>query len=356
MESTRESNDYKPVVTALAKDGHLMTLKEFCEHYGLDLSKVRSSKLVTHTGFPFYNIVFSEAPDVKEIDWMVFFKQFNVNKTPIEPIKSTNNVTRLIITDEHIGMTTNEEGIAMFPKVWNFKSQKQVFSKIAFDCLWGAEKGSILIIDQLGDLADGYNGETTRGGHRLPQNESNAGQVKNCAYLFDLLVSTVQSANVFSEILIHNVCNNNHSGDWDFAICEGIKRGLEAKYSNVKVYNYRKFIDHYSIGKHTFLLSHTKDKKQMRTGFKPILSKSGEKVIEDYIRDNKISGFIELSGGDTHIQNFDQTRTLFDYMKYRALSPSSEWVQTGFGLTDYGYTIQRFNKNKKDKQINIYVL
>lgn len=62
-ETITKVNDYKPKhshFTAVGIDGQLMNINEYCSHYGLDYSKVRSFKLVTHTAVPFYNIAFYE--------------------------------------------------------------------------------------------------------------------------------------------------------------------------------------------------------------------------------------------------------------------------------------------------------
>ena len=62
-ETETTTNGYKPKhshFTAIGEDGQLMPIEKYCEYYGLDHSKVRSFKLVTHTAVPFYNIAFYE--------------------------------------------------------------------------------------------------------------------------------------------------------------------------------------------------------------------------------------------------------------------------------------------------------
>ena len=43
-------------LTALANDGTLMSIQQFCDKHGIDFAEIRSYKLVTHTGVPYYNI------------------------------------------------------------------------------------------------------------------------------------------------------------------------------------------------------------------------------------------------------------------------------------------------------------
>jgi hypothetical protein len=63
--SVTESNNYlndKEKIhngfNAIGDDNQLMNIESYCKHYGLDVSKIRSYKLISHSGIPFYNIVF----------------------------------------------------------------------------------------------------------------------------------------------------------------------------------------------------------------------------------------------------------------------------------------------------------
>jgi hypothetical protein len=74
-ESTTDSNNYsndihKPIkgFTAIAEDNSLMNIEQYCSFYGLDAGKIRSYKLISHSGIPFYNIVFQEEVLVPEVD------------------------------------------------------------------------------------------------------------------------------------------------------------------------------------------------------------------------------------------------------------------------------------------------
>ena len=43
-------------VFSAAKDGKIMSIEEYCEHYGIKFEDVKSFKLITHTATPYYNI------------------------------------------------------------------------------------------------------------------------------------------------------------------------------------------------------------------------------------------------------------------------------------------------------------
>ena len=46
----------------------MMDIDEYCSFYGLPRADIRSYKLVSHTGTPFYNIVFAEKDGVNDMD------------------------------------------------------------------------------------------------------------------------------------------------------------------------------------------------------------------------------------------------------------------------------------------------
>ncbi len=66
IDTSTETNQYEDNkkswkgFNAVAEDGSMMSIEDYCTHYGLDKEKVRSYKLVTHTAIPFYNIAFYE--------------------------------------------------------------------------------------------------------------------------------------------------------------------------------------------------------------------------------------------------------------------------------------------------------
>lgn len=57
-ETKTDTNQYEeqPAMSALKANGQIMTVDEYCEHYGLPADFARTAKLVTHTGVPRYNI------------------------------------------------------------------------------------------------------------------------------------------------------------------------------------------------------------------------------------------------------------------------------------------------------------
>jgi len=111
--NTTESNDYpskeKPKKGFTATDdlGNLMNIEQYCAFYGLDASKIRSYKLISHSGVPFYNIVFFEevvepAVTERELKDLIEEGLKGINR-PINATKSIGKTGVVKIADLHLG-------------------------------------------------------------------------------------------------------------------------------------------------------------------------------------------------------------------------------------------------------------
>ncbi len=202
--------------------------------------------------------------------------------------------------------------------------------KVAISHVLDNQKSNILIIDDLGDFMDGWNGQTVRKGHDLPQNMDNE-KAFDVGLSFKIqLVDAL--APYYSKIICNNICNDNHAGSFGYTVNQASKQYLEYKYKHVKVHNHRKFIVHYTFENLCFILTHGKDDKHLKFGFKPFLDSKQIEKIENYINHHDLHNYkIEFSKGDSHQKIFDETTSdKFNYYNYGAFSPSSEWVQTNF--------------------------
>lgn len=109
VESETKPNDYKEekfILTAW-KDGVMMDIDTYCVTYKLPRKDISSYKLISHTGTPYYNIVFKEnVLDSDDIDYKKALKKalkdvskYKSNKTDVE--SNRNGVVTL--ADLHFG-------------------------------------------------------------------------------------------------------------------------------------------------------------------------------------------------------------------------------------------------------------
>jgi hypothetical protein len=216
------------------------------------------------------------------------------------------------------------------------------------------QSSSVLYVDELGDLLDGFNAQTTRGGHSLPQNMTNE-ECFDAALEFKLKI-LYGLVNTYTEIHFNNICNDNHSGAFGYFVNEAFKQIAELQFKNVTVTNHRKFLNHYFVNNICFIISHGKDDKSLKFGFKPRLDLKGAEKIDQYCKQNGIykkSDLVIFKKGDSHQALFDMcTSDDFYYFNYPALSPSSNWIKNNFKLGRRGFVNESFKDLKNYTKIH----
>src|SRR5690606_25999017 len=64
----QDEKEERSIFSAIDNEEKLMNIQEYCEYYGLDFEKVKNYKLISHSGTPFYNVVFYEEVIESSID------------------------------------------------------------------------------------------------------------------------------------------------------------------------------------------------------------------------------------------------------------------------------------------------
>lgn len=262
--------------------------------------------------------------------------------------KTTNKKSlRAILTDAHVGMEPTSRD-ALF----NFKYDKKVFKKhlsIVFDSITSRvdQYGSFdqIIVDDLGDGLDGFNSETTRGGHHLPQNMDNKTAWET--YVFSKIDTYVKIVKLgaASKYVFRNVANCNHSGDFGWTANMAIKMAMEQMFDNVEYLILERSMEHFTYGDHCFILTHGKDKSLMVKNWPLQLTDKVSNIIRQYIDHYDIkSKYIHLDKGDLHQCGYAR-EPKFDYRNFMSFAPPSQWVQANFGVSYCGFSIQVIPKN-----------
>lgn len=284
----------------------------------------------------------------KEIDFTNIFKDL-VKPIKLPKISSKLDLSifdRLVYTDVHIGMEVNQNGYSLYDGAWNEAEVEKRLEIMVSQTLINKQSDT-LIIHELGDFMDGYDAVTTRGGHSLPQNMDNQKAFDvGLSFKIRLIDALIPYYNTIECI---NICNDNHAGSFGYIVNSAFKAYIELKYENVKVVNQRKFIDHYIVENRCFILTHGKDDKNMKFGFKPHLDAVQIEKIKNYIDEYKLHYFkIEFSKGDSHQLLLDFTSSsAFEYQNFGAFSPPSDWVKTNFKNTNSSFIVFNYYENQK---------
>ena len=358
--SKRKDKDSTPfVLSAWNSKGYMMDIDEYCSHYKLPRKDIKSYKLVSHTGTPFYNILFKENVIDNQVDIVEVFKSHvnSKHKAPKIAVDRTDyeTVDRLIWSDVHIGMDASRDGLSIYASEWGEMPLMDRISRMMATVNLNKSSDTI-IVDDLGDYMDGWDGETVRGGHKLPQNMTNEKAfdtaVKAKMFIADYLCS------IYDKVLFNNICEDNHAGSFGYIVNSAFKFICEQKHKNANVHNHKKFLSWYTVGIHAFVITHGKDSRNLKFGFKPHLDAKQVEKIDQYLKNEniyKLAKYIQFDKGDSHQCLFDYcTSDDFDYMNYPAFSPSSEWVQTNFKKGRSGFAIQRIYKDINRKPIEVF--
>ena len=361
-----KTNQYKPELSNMpsawsSEKNRFYTIEEYCDVYGLDKNTVKSSKLVSHNqSHMVYNIAFFNEDEEAILDVDNHLEE--IIQKYIHPIKTGEKVKqsnkdffdRLVYSDTHIAMDVQgKDGDPLYDGIWDKEEVLKRLTKM-ISHVKTFKTSNTLIIDELGDFLDGLGGQTTRKGHELPQN-MNDKEAFDLALLFK--VSLVDSLiDNFDTIICNNITNDNHSGVFSYFVSSAVKQILEQRYPNkVFVNSVKRFMHHYSIGNHTFVISHGKDIGENRYGLKPKLDAVQAEKIDQYCKEYKLynGNFIEFSKGDSHQALYDDTTSNdFSYYNYPAFSPPSNWAKTNFKNSKSGFN---FFNIKKDENIKISI-
>ena len=293
------------------------------------------------------NHILKEA--IEDLD-LESIKPYKIEEKEIEKEKAMI----VYLSDQHVGAHTKED--SMYENEYNEKifdkRMQATLDKIQFKF---QELGRFdkLIICNLGDCVDGFNGKTTGGlrgtsHHTLPQNMSNKEQynvyVETTLRFFD----TLHEMDVANSIEYYSVSDDNHSGDFGYAANKTLYYVFQIKYPDMKVVVFEKFIEHFTYGKHTFMLCHGKDKEDMNRPISFELNKDVEARFNEYMDNFNVStAYKHVIVGDQHrsMTNFAKR---FRYRRVFSMYGSSKWIHTNFGNTRAGVDYEIAYANDED--------
>ena len=253
----------------------------------------------------------------------------NLTINPRKPEFNSGKVLLVYLSDMHIGAEVS--AYALYPNTFNKEVATQRMNLTFDECYrlaynYGANE---IIVVNNGDSLDGMNGQTTRGGHMLPQNMTNKDQFKNYFSIMMDLFKNLSECGQFAKVSYVCVGTSNHDGSYGYIANKALEAGLSYLNSEIEVTVIDKIMGHFSIGNHTFILHHGKDENTMFKNLPLFLNDKTENYINQYIDFNKITGNIHFVKGDLH-QSSTSYGYKFRYKNVGSFFGSSEWVQNNF--------------------------
>lgn len=291
-------------------------------------------------------LVKKEQPIDYKKDFEQILKQYRTKS--LEGIKLGNienhdNVLLVYMSDKHIGAETKE---GLFKNEWNkqeFEKRMTLLTKeiIRLDNLYHFEK---VILFDLGDAVDGFNQSTTRGGHVLPQNMNNREVYNTFIQVHSDFFYTL-STNLNCSLAFITAGESNHGGDFEYICNKSLEAILNIRFPLIETFIGDKFIEHYEIGDHCFIVCHGKDAEDMKFPLPLNLNEKTELYFKKYIDAHNItSKFIHVIKGDLHSASCNWGQ-FFRYKNVLSMYGSSKWIQTNFMDNTRGVSMDILSNN-----------
>lgn len=321
------------------KNGDIVWLKSVSADQKVEQAKTFYDSAVTS----FQNIVLAHEPS----------KIYLVPQS-----KPTDWAMNVYISDAHIGADIKDSlfGVSYSKDIY-LSRIREVISKIEEAFTRHGTFNTINII-LCGDSVDGYNSQTTRGGHRLVQNMESKDQFDVFVKSFIDLFHTLVSEGFASKIRFVSATNSNHGGHFEYACSRAVEVYLNAKYPDIETVVSNDFIFHIKTGKRVHVVLHGKDQEHMMKQVPWVLSKDNEAWLENYIQYHGLNKHIPFSQevqyitvvvGDLHQSKTEFARR-FTYKRVMALSPSNDYSEYNYskGNGYSGFEIDIFNVNSPE--------
>lgn len=250
----------------------------------------------------------------------------------VKPAIVNDKTLMVYLSDMHIGADVSRYSI--YENNFSFESAKERLEKIIIKVQEIANTTGCtnIIVCNIGDSLDGYNGETTRGGHLLPQNMNNKDQFKNYLQMMIEFFGKLSACGSFNSIKYYAVEGGNHDGDFGYIANKALEASLSVINPQIETIIFDKYIQHFNVDKHTFVLCHGKDARDVFKNMPLTINDKTENQINEYLDYHNLSGNIHFIKGDLH-----QTATTFaKKFRYKSVSSffgSSEWIHKNFGNT-----------------------
>lgn len=267
-------------------------------------------------------------------DFKMFLTDFKVPKikTTKSSIHSTSGTIVVYLSDMHVGADVSDYSI--YQNTYNELEIKSRFNQLLtkIQSLAVSTSSSNIVICNLGDSLDGYNAQTTRGGHALPQNMNNKEQVKVFLNTTIEFFTKLHGTNLFNSIEYYCVGEDNHSGDFGWAANLSLIHYLETSGIARKAILFDKYIDTFKIGKFDFVISHGKDHKDVFKNMPLTLNDKTENQINEYLDSQNLFKDVHFIKGDLH-QSATTYGRRFRYKSVSSFFGASEWIHKNFGNT-----------------------
>ncbi len=248
----------------------------------------------------------------------------------------------ILISDDHCGMV-NPKDIYNSGK-WTENKYEFYLRRIVGEVMALNKTFDEVHILSLGDQMNGWNQQTTRGGHivKSTSNEQQFDMYTKARVVFYDLLFTSKISNSYH---LHEVDNSNHSGlGLSYMANKFLKLYVEQRFPQVVVTSHD-FIDHFQYGKHVVMFTHGKDEMVQKSPFPYAINDRTDAYIQQYAQSkgyNCALDHITFYKGDLHTYGIQQAR-FGRYVNIPAISGNSDYGDINFANTKAGALLEIYS-------------
>lgn len=254
----------------------------------------------------------------------------SIPKVDLPDVSPNESALFVVLSDMHVWL----DGRWQYNYVYNLDVLKNNIQKVIWSIYIEYQKhwcfDRIVLLD-LWDWLDWWNGQTTRWWHHLQQNMDNVWQFKWYLEVKMMLINTILQNGWCSKLVLRNVTDDNHS--WQFWLIANValEQLTNAMYPwVVDIGNYTQFMQHFHYWDHTFILTHGKDWTHQRYWLPLTLNPKAEWFIKNYIDTNWLTlKKVNVLKWDLHQLAYGHSKS-FSYHNFWSFAPPSGWVQANF--------------------------
>lgn len=250
----------------------------------------------------------------------------------------------ILISDDHCGMI-NETNIFDAADYTPQEYEKRLLKIVSVIKNSGNKFEEVRVIS-LGDQTQGWNKQTTRGGH-IVNGVSNKEQFEFYTKGRVAFYEALFSSGVGEHYFVHEMDNSNHSGlGFSYMANQYLAMFLEARFPQVTFTSHDAMIDGFEYGEHLIVFAHGKDEKFQKRAMPYNINERTDLYIYDWLSThgyNPAKVNASFYKGDLHAFGL-QMGKFGRYVNIPAISGNSDYGDLNFGNTRAGVLLEIYSK------------
>lgn len=250
----------------------------------------------------------------------------------------------ILLADDHAGaLNTN----SIFGNEWTSDTYQARMDTVIEQILKLDTTFEEVHIISLGDQMNGWNAQTTRGGHEV-KSLPNKEQFDIYTTVRKKFYDSLFASGVGFEYHVHDIENSNHTGKgFSYMANKLLEVYIEAKFPEVTRKSYFLPIEGFDYGIHTIAFGHGKDEEFMKRPMPLKLNPQTDLLLFHYFDKKGYSPSerrITFYKGDLHSFAIDKGK-FGRYINTPSIMGSSDYSEPNYGDTEPGALLEVFEKN-----------